>query len=72
MRIIIMYKNVYVQKWIYQPLVAVITITSNDEQGSYDCPKNFLPIKPLKGVKKKCVSRELNNEENEHRTKFVL
>ena len=43
--------------------------------GSYDYPKKFLSIKPLKGVKKilmkKCVSRELDNEENEHRTKFL-
>ena len=45
-----------------------------DGYGSYDCPKKFFLIKPLKEVKKikKCVSRELNNEENEHRTKFVL
>ena len=34
--------------------------------------KNSFPIKPLKEVKKKCVSRELNYEENEHWTKFVL
>ena len=41
--------------------------------GSYDCPKNVLLIKPLNGVKKKkCVSRGLNYEENEHWTKFVL
>ena len=41
----------------------------------YDYPKNFLAIKPFKEVKKikiKCLSRKFNNEENEHRTKFVL
>ena len=41
-----------------------------DEYGSYDCPKNVLSIKPLKEIKKKqikrCVSREFDNEENEH------
>ena len=42
-----------------------------DGYGSYDCPKNFLPIKPLKEVKKKCVSREFDNGENEHCIKFV-
>ena len=45
-----------------------------DKYGSYDCPRKFRSIKPLKEVKKnkKCVSRELNYEENEHWTKFVL
>ena len=46
-----------------------------DGYSSYDCPKNFLEIKPLKEVKKiiiKCLSRKFDNEENEHRTKFVL
>ena len=47
-----------------------------DGYGSYDCPKNFLLIKPLKGVRQKklekCSSREFDNEENEHWTKFVL
>ena len=47
-----------------------------DGYGSYDYPKNFLLIKPLKGVKQKklgkCLSREFDNEENEHWTKFVL
>ena len=43
---------------------------------SDDCPKNVLPIKPLKGVKQKklekCSFREFDNEENENWTKFVL
>ena len=47
-----------------------------DGYGSYDCPKKFLLIKPLKGVKQKklekCLSREFDNEKNEHWTKFVL
>ena len=47
-----------------------------DRYGSYDCSKNFLLIKPLKGVKQtkleKFSSREFDNEENEHWTKFVL
>ena len=46
-----------------------------DEYGSYDCPKKFRSIKLFKEVKKKikiCVSRELNYEENEHGTTFVL
>ena len=36
--------------------------------------KNSFPIKPLKEVKKKknCVSGELNYEESEHSTKFIL
>ena len=47
-----------------------------DGYGSYDCPKKFLTIKPLKEVEKrkikKCVSREFDNEENEHWINFVL
>ena len=47
-----------------------------DGYGSYDCPQNFPLIKSLKGVKQKkfdkCSSREFDNEENEHWTKFVL
>ena len=47
-----------------------------DGYGSYDCPKIFLAIKPLKEVKKnktkKSLSREFDNEENEHRIKCIL
>ena len=47
-----------------------------DGYGSYDCPKIFLPIKPLKEVEFffffKCSSREFDNEENEHRVKCIL
>ena len=43
-----------------------------DGYGSYDCPKNFLPIKPLKEVKKKYSSREFDNEDNEYRIKCIL
>ena len=42
-----------------------------DSYGSYDCPKKFLSVKALK-EEKKCVSRELDNEEKEHWTKFVV
>ena len=37
--------------------------------GSYDYPKKSLLSKPLEEVKKKlknCISREFDNEENEH------
>ena len=47
-----------------------------DGYGSYDCPKSFLLMKPLKGFKQKnvlkCSFREFDNEENEHWTKLVL
>ena len=51
-----------------------------DGYGSCDCPKNVLLIKQTNKTNKqknkkkleKCSSREFDNEENEHWTKFVL
>ena len=44
-----------------------------DGYGGYDCINNFLSKKPLKqDAKKSRISREFNNEVNEHRTETVL
>ena len=47
-----------------------------DGHGGYDFPEKFLSIKPLKEIEEnkqeKCIFREFDNEENEHRTKSLL
>ena len=64
--VMIVQKNSSLENWTTKKM-SIGSSSYYDGYGSYDCPKKFLRIQPLKEVKKS-IFRELDNEENEHRT----